>query len=55
MAIDSKESKGRETLLQVMNRAPKTLVSSRKELIDHSSNPSNYLIATGPKLDDDRS
>ena len=51
IAIDSKESRWRVTLLQVTNWAPKTLVSSWKELIDHSSNPSNHLIAIGPKLD----
>ena len=51
MAIDSKESKGQGILLQVTNQAPKALVSSWKELIDPSSNPSNHLIATGLKLD----
>ena len=51
MAIDNKKSKVRRTLLQVTNWAPKTLVSSWKELIDHSSNPLNHLIATGLKLD----
>ena len=51
MAIDNKESKGRGTLLQITNWALKALVSSWKKLIDPSSNPSNYLITTGPKLD----
>ena len=50
MAIDSKESKGRGTLLQVTKWAPKALVSSWKELIDPSPNPPNHLIVTGPKF-----
>ena len=51
IVIDSKESKGWGTLLYVTDRALKALVSSRKELIEPSSNPSNHLIAKGPKLD----
>ena len=51
IVIDSKESKGWGTLLYVTDWALKALVSSRKELIEPSSNPSNHLIATGPKLD----
>ena len=51
MVIDSREPKGRGTLLQVIERAPKALVSSLKELIEPSFRPSNHLIATGPKLD----
>ena len=51
MVIDNRESKGRGTLLQVMNRASKALVSSLKELIEPSFKLSNHLIATSPKLD----
>ena len=51
MVKDSKKSKGRGTLLQVTNQAPKALVSSLKELIEPSFRLSNHLIATGPKLD----
>ena len=51
IAMDSKESKGRGTLLQVTKRAPKALVSSFKELIEPSLRPSNRLIAMGLKLE----
>ena len=50
MAMDNRESKGRGTLLQVIKRALKALVSSWKELIESSFKPSNHLIAIGPKL-----
>jgi len=51
MVMDNRESKGRGILLQVMKQAPNALVSSLKELIEHSFKPSNHLIATGSKLD----
>ena len=51
MVMDSRESKGRGTQLQVTKQAPNALVSSLKELIKPSFNPSNHLIATGPRLD----
>ena len=51
MAIDSGESKGRWSLLQVTKWAPKALVSSWKELIELYFRSSNHLIAIGPKLD----
>ena len=51
MVKDNKESKGRGTLLQVTNQALNALVSSLKDLIEHSLRPSNHLIVTGPRLD----
>ena len=49
--MDNRESKGRETLLQVTKWEPNALVSSLKELIEPSLRPSNHLIATGLRLD----
>ena len=51
MVIDSRESKGWGTLLQVTKQAPKALVSSLKELVEPYFRPSNQLIAPSPKLD----
>ena len=51
MVIDSKESKGRGTLLHVIKQDPNTRVSSLKELIKPAPRPSNHLIATCPRLD----
>ena len=44
--MDNKESKGLGTLLHVTNLTLNALVSSSKDLIEPSSNPSNYLMAT---------
>ena len=52
VVIGNRESKSRWTLLQVTIRAPNALVSSLKELIEPSLRPSNHLIATGPKLNE---
>ena len=49
--MDNKESKGRETLLYVMNRETNDWVSFLKELIEFVLSPSNHLIGIGPKLD----
>ena len=51
MDIDSKDPKGRGTLLQVIKRAPKARVSFLKDSIEWALKPLNHLIATGPKLD----
>ena len=50
MDIDNKDSKGRGTLLQVIEQAPKARVSFLKELIEFAFKPLNHLIATGLKL-----
>ena len=51
MDIDSKDPKGKGTLLHVMKRAPKDWVSFLKESIEFALRPLNHLIAIGPKLD----
>ena len=51
MDKDSKESKGRETLVHVIKQEPNAWVSSLKEFIELVFKLSNHLIATGPKLD----
>ena len=51
MDIDSKDPKGRGTLLHVIKRALKDWISFLKESIEFSFNPLNHLIANGPKLD----
>ena len=52
MDIDSKDPKGKGTLLHVMKRAPKDWVSFLKESTEFALRPLNYLIAIGPKLDE---
>ena len=49
--MDNKESKGWGTLLHVINREQNAWVSFLKELTEFVLNPSNHLIAIGPKLD----
>ena len=51
MDKDSKESKDRETLLQIIKQEPNARVSSLKEFMEPASKPLNHLIAMGPKLD----
>ena len=51
IAIESKESKGLGILLHVTNLTPNTLVNSSYDLIDPSSNPSNYLMAMSSRVD----
>ena len=51
MLKDSREDRGRGTLLQVMKRDPNAWVSSLKEFIELAFKLSNHLIATGPRLD----
>ena len=51
MDIESKDSKGNETLLHVIKRAPKDWVSFLKESIEFAFKPLNHLIAIRPKLD----
>ena len=51
MDKDSRESKGRGTLLQIIKREPNAWVSPLKEFTKLAPKPSNHLIATGPKLD----
>ena len=46
------ESKGQEILLHVIKREPNARVSSLKESMESILRPSNHLIATGPKLDE---
>ena len=48
---DSRESKGRGTLLHVMKQEPNARVSSLKESMESALRLSNHLIATGPRLD----
>ena len=50
--MDSKESKGRGTLLHVMNREQNDWVNFLKELIEFVLSQSNHLIGIGPKLDE---
>ena len=52
MDRDSKEAKGQGALLHVIKWDPNVWVSSFKELIDLTLRPSNHLIATSPKLDE---
>ena len=52
MDKDSRKSKGRGTLLQVIKREPNARVSSLKESMESALRPSNHLIATGPRLDE---
>ena len=52
MDKDSRESKDRGTLLQVIKREPNAWVSSLKESMESILRPSNHLIAIGPKLDE---
>ena len=49
--MDNRESKGRETLLHLIKRDLNAWVSSLKESIEPVPRPSNYLMATGPKLE----
>ena len=51
MDKDSKESKGRGTLIHVIKWEPNARVSLLKEFIKPVFKPSNHLIAMGPKLD----
>ena len=51
MDMDNRESKGRGTLLHVMNREQNDWVSPLKELMEFVLNPSNHLIGIGPKLE----
>ena len=51
MDKDSREFKGRETLVHVIKREPNARVSSLKESIESILRPSNHLISMGPKLD----
>lgn len=50
MAMVCKKSMGFGTLLHVINLAPNALVNSSNDLMDPSSNPSNHLMAVGPRL-----
>ena len=52
MVIDNREFKGRGTLLHVIKRDLNARVSSLKESIEPTPKPSNHLMATGPKLDE---
>ena len=49
--MDNRESNGRGTLLHVIKWDPNAWVSSLKESMEPAPRPSNYLIATGPRLD----
>jgi len=51
MDKDSRESKGRGTLLLVIKQEPKAWVNCLKEPTEFGLRLSNYLIATSPKLD----
>ena len=51
MVIDSRESKGRGTLLHAIKRDPNARVSSLKESMELAPKPSNHLMATGSKLE----
>ena len=51
MDKDSRESKGRGTLLHVIKQEPNARVSSLKESMEFAHSPSNHLIARGPRLD----
>ena len=52
IVIDSKQSKGRGTLLHMIKRDPNARVSFLKESIEPTPKPSNHLIAIGPKLNE---
>ena len=52
MDNDSKESKGQGTLLHIIKREPHARVSSLKESMEFALRPSNHLIATGPRPDE---
>ena len=51
MDMDSRESKSRATLMQMIKRDPNAQVSSLKELMEPTPRPSNHFIAMGPKLE----
>ena len=51
MDKDSKESKGRGTLLHLIKQEPNARESSLKEFMEFSHRPSNHLIVTGSRLD----
>ena len=51
MDKDSRESKGRGTLLHVIKQEPNAWVSSLKESTKPALKPSNRLIATSPRLE----
>ena len=51
MDKDSKESKGRGTLLHLIKQEPNAQESSLKEFMEFAYRPSNHLITTGPRLD----
>ena len=51
MDKDSRESKGRGTLVHMIKQEPNAQVSSLKEFIEPILKPSNHLIATSSKLD----
>ena len=48
---DSRDDRGRGTLLQVMKREPNAWVSFLKEFMESGFMLSNHIIATGPRLD----
>ena len=50
MDKDSREFKGRGTLLQVIKREPNAWVRSLKESMEPALKPLNHLIATGTRL-----
>ena len=43
---------GQGTLVHVMKQEPNAWLSSLKESIELTLRPSNHLIATGPRLDE---
>ena len=51
MDKDSRDFKGQGTMVRVIKQEPNAWVSSLKEFIERILKPSNYIIATGPKLD----
>ena len=52
MDKDSRKSMGRGTLVHVIKREPIVRVSTLKESMEFAFRSSNYLIATGPRLDE---
>ena len=50
MDKDNKEPKGRGTQLHIIKREPNAQVSSLKKYMEFAFRPSNYLIATSPRL-----
>ena len=52
MDRDNRESMGRGTLVHIIKRVSNAQVSSLKESMELALRPSNHLIATGPKLDE---